>query len=189
MTDKRGRIKTKTTTVKRTVTIKQPVSAISLNLGDATIARTQKVKLIPGISPATASNKKVKWTSSNPRVASVSSSGVVTGKAGGTALITCRATDGSGAAVSCTVNVTPIYTTGVRMSKAALTVKLGKTASLRATVAPRNTDFKTVIWASSNPAVVTVDAKGRVRAVTPGSAVITATTIGGQVASCTVTVP
>ncbi len=187
--DKKGRVKTKITTVKKTVTVQQPVSSISLNLGNTTIARTQKVKLMTGISPATASNKKVKWTSSNPKVASVSSSGVVTGKSGGTAVITCRAADGSGASASCTVNVTPIYTTGVKMNKTALTVKLGKTASLKATVAPKNTDFKTVTWASSNPAVATVDAKGKVRAVASGTAVITATTNGGQVASCTVTVP
>ncbi len=187
--DKKGKIKTKTTTVKKTVTVQQPVSSISLNLGNTTIARTQKVKLMTGISPATASNRKVKWTSSNPKVASVSSSGVVTGKSGGTAVITCRAADGSGASASCTVNVTPIYTTGVKMNKAALTVKLGKTASLKATVAPKNTDFKTVTWASSNPAVATVDAKGKVRAVASGTAVITATTNCGQVASCTVTVP
>ena len=187
--DRKGHVKTKITTVKKTVTVKQPVASISLNLGDTTIARTQRVKLMTGISPATASNKKVKWTSSNPKVASVSSSGVVTGKAGGTAVITCRATDGSGASASCTVNVTPIYTTGVKMNKTALTVKLGKTASLKATVAPRNTDFKKVTWASSNPGVATVDAKGKVRAVASGTAVITVTTNGGQVASCTVTVP
>ena len=187
--DKKGRVKIKTVKIKKTVTVQQPVSSISLSLVDTTIARTQKVKLMTGISPATASNKKVKWTSSNPKVASVSSSGVVTGKAGGTAVITCRAADGSGASASCTVNVTPIYTTGVKMSKAALTVKPGKTASLKATVAPKNTDFKTVTWASSNPGVATVDAKGKVRAVASGTAVITATTNGGQVASCTVTVP
>ena len=187
--DKKGKIKMKTITVKKTVTVQQPVSSISLNTGNTALARTQKVKLIPGISPATASNKKLKWTSSNPKVAAVSSAGVVTAKAGGTAVITCTATDGSGAAASCTVNVTPIYTTGVKMSKAALTVKLGKTAALKATVAPKNTDFKTVTWISSNPGVAVVDAKGKVRAVAPGTAVITATTSGGQTAACTVTVP
>ena len=187
--DKKGKIKMKTITVKKTVTVQQPVSSISLNMGNAALARTQKVKLIPGISPATASNKKLKWTSSNPKVAAVSSAGVVTAKAGGTAVITCMATDGSGASASCTVNVTPIYTTGVKMSKSALTVKLGKTAALKATVAPKNTDFKTVTWASSNPGVAVVDAKGKVRAVAPGTAVITATTSGGQTAACTVTVP
>ncbi len=188
MTDKKGKVKTKITSVKKTVTIKQPVSSVSLNIGDATITRTQKVKLISGIAPVTASNKKVKWTSSNKKVATVSSSGVVIGKAGGTAVITCTAADGSGASASCTVNVTPIYTTGVKISKAALTVKLNKTASLKATVMPKNTDFKTVTWASSDSSIVTVDAKGKLSGIAPGIAMITVTAHGGQTATCTVTV-
>ncbi len=181
--------KTKTTTIKKTITVKQPVASVSLNLSDTTIARTQKVKLIPIISPIRASDKKVKWTSSNPKVAAVSSAGVVTGKAGGTAVITCTAKDGSGASASCTVNVTPIYTTGIKLSKAALTLRTGKSGSLKATISPKNTDFKTVTWASSNPGVVTVDAKGKLKAIAPGTAVITAATSGGQTVSCAVTVP
>ncbi len=187
--DKKGKVKIKTTTVKKTITVNQLVENISLNLGNTTIARTQKVKLMSSVAPATASNKKLTWKSSNPKVAAVSSSGVVTGKAGGTAIITCTAKDGSGAAASCTVNVTPIYPTGLKMSKSALTVKLGKTAALKATIAPKNTDYKTVTWTSSNPAVATVDAKGKVKAVASGTAVITATTSNGIAASCTVTVP
>ena len=186
--DKKGRVKTKTTTIKKTITVNQPVASITLNIGDTTIARTRKVKLIPAFAPATASNKKVKWTTSNKKVATVSSSGVVTGKAGGTAVITCRAQDGSGALASCTVTVTPIHPTGLRMSKAALTIKTGKTSSLKATVAPKNTDFKTVTWTSSNPGIASVDAKGKIKGLAPGVVTITATTSNGLSASCTVTV-
>ncbi len=186
--DKKGRVKTKTTTVKKTVTVQQPVSSISLNLADTTIARTQKVKLTASVTPGTASNKKLTWKSSNSKVAAVSSAGVVTGKAGGTAVISCTAKDGSGVTASCTVTVTPIYPAGLKLSKAALTLKTGKTAALKATIAPKNTDFKTVTWASSNPAVATVDAKGKVKAIAPGTATITATTSNGIAAVCTVTV-
>ena len=186
--DKRGRVKTKTTTVKKNITVNQVVESISLNLTDTTIARTQKVKLTTAFAPATASNKKVKWTTSNKKVATVSSAGVVTGKAGGTAVITCRAQDGSGASASCSVTVTPINPTGLKLSKSALTVKTGKTSSLKATVAPKNTDFKTVTWTSSNPAIVSVDAKGKLKGIAPGTVTITATTSNGLSASCTVTV-
>ncbi len=186
--DKKGRVKTKTTTIKKTITVQQPVSWISLNLADTTIARTQKVKLTASIAPGTASNKKLTWKSSNPKVAAVSSAGVVTGKTGGAAVITCTAKDGSGVSVSCTVTVTPIYPAGLKMSKAALTLKTGKTAALKATIAPKNTDYKTVTWASSNPAVATVDAKGKVKAIATGTATIAATTSNGITAVCTVTV-
>ena len=186
--DKKGKVKTKTTRVKKTITVQQPVASVTLNTNNATIARKGTVKLAASIAPGTASNKKLKWTSSNPKIASVSGTGVVSGKAGGTAVITCTAKDGSGASASCTVKVTPIYPTRVKMSKATLTVKLGKTAALKATVLPKTTDFKTVTWTSSNPAVAMVDAKGKVKAVSSGTAVITATTSTGQEASCTVTV-
>lgn len=189
MTDSRGRMKTKTTTIKKTVTVNQPIASISLNLTDITIARKGKVKLSASINPASASNKKLTWKSSNAKVASVSSSGVVVGKSGGTAVITCTAKDGSNVSASCTITVTPIYPTGVKMNKTKLTVKAGKTASLKATVLPSTTDFKAVTWASSNPAVATVDAKGRVRAISSGTAVVTVTTNNGLTASCTVTVP
>ncbi len=188
MTDSKGKVKTKTTTVKKTVTVKQLVATVSLSKTDATVMRTQKVKLTAAIVPTTASRKSVTWKSSNTKVASVSSSGVVTGKSAGTAVITCTAKDGSGITASCTVTVTPITVTGLRLSKAALTVRAGRSYSLRATVLPRNTDFKTVTWQSSNPAVATVSAKGKVKGIAPGTVTITATANNGMTASCTVTV-
>ena len=187
-TDRRGRIVTKVTTVKKKITVKQLVDSLSLSASNITIAKAQKLKLTTSIAPASASNKKVTWTSSNKRVATVSSSGVVTGKGAGTAVITCKARDSSGVVSTCTVMVIPIYPTGVKLSKSALSVKMGKTATLSATVAPRKTDFKIVTWTSINPAVATVDARGRVRGMAPGTAIITATTSNGLTASCGITV-
>ncbi len=188
MTDSKGRVKTKTTTVKKTVTVKQPVASISLSQYNATIMRTQKLKLTASVAPSTASNRNVKWTTSNKRAATVSSSGVITAKGVGTAVITCTAKDGSNISASCTVTVTPIYPTAVKISKTATTVKAGKTATLKATVMPKNTDFKAVVWQSSDPAVATVDAKGKIRGIAPGIVTITATTSNGIITACTVTV-
>ena len=186
--DRRGRTVTKTVRTTKTVTVYQPVSSISLNMSDVTIARTNRIKLACGINPATASNKKVRWVSSNPRVASVSGAGVVTGKAGGTAVITCIAKDGSGAQASCVVNVTPIYPSGIRISRGSLLVKVGRTGSLSATVLPKNTDFKSVSWSTSDPNIATVDGRGRVRGISPGTALVTVSNAFGQNASCLVTV-
>ena len=186
--DKKGKVRTKTTTVKKTITVIQPVASVSLNVTSQTIAPKQKLKLTAAVAPATASNKKLTWKSSNPKVAAVSSSGVVTGKAGGTAVITCTTKDGSGVSASCIVTVTPVYPTALKISKAAVTMKAGKTVSLKATIAPKATDFKTVVWTSSNPAIAVVDAKGRVKALSSGTAVITAATSNGISVICTVTV-
>lgn len=61
---------------------------------------------------------------------------------------------------------------------------------LTATVLPENTTDKSVQWSTSNPEVATVDANGRVSAVGMGTAVITATALGGDnvSASCEITV-
>lgn len=186
--DSKGKVKSKTTSIKKTVTVKQPVGSISLNISNAVIARTKTLKLSANIVPTTASNKKVKWSSSNSKVATVSSAGVVTGKAGGTAVIYCRAQDGSGAVASCTVTVTPIYPTGLKMSKSSASVKPGKTVSLKATISPSKTDFKNIKWYSGNPAVATVDSKGKVKGISQGTAVIYASTSNGIIAKCNVTV-
>lgn len=161
--------------------------SIALNQSDVTIMRTQKVTLTASFAPDDAS-KKVKWTSSNGKVATVSSKGVVTGRKAGTAVITCTARDGSGVSASCTVTVLPINPTSVRISKTAITLKPNKTVSLKATVSPRNTDFKSVTWTSDNPGVATVTSRGKVKGVGEGTATITASTVNGIIANCTVTV-
>lgn len=65
----------------------------------------------------------------------------------------------------------------------------GESDTLTATVAPDNATDKTVTWTSSNPAVATVDANGKVTAVDAGTATITVTTAdGAKTATCSVTV-
>ncbi len=73
-----------------------PVSSIKIS-GNTSVVKKSSVTLKANVSPTNAYNKTVKWSSSNPSIASVSSSGVVTGKAIGTATITAMATDGTGA--------------------------------------------------------------------------------------------
>ena len=66
----------------------------------------------------------------------------------------------------------------------------GATRALSATVAPEDAMNRAVTWTSSNPAVATVDDNGLVRAVGPGTATITVTTVeGGFTDSIVVTVP
>lgn len=81
------------------------VNKVKLNAAKKTVHAGKKVTLRTTVTPATASNKKVKWTTSDKKIASVTTGGVVTGKKAGTATITATATDGSGKKATCKVTV------------------------------------------------------------------------------------
>lgn len=88
-----------------------------------------------------------------------------------------------------TLTVNPVPVTGVTLDKNTLVLFTGESATLTATVAPENATDKTVTWVSSNPAIVTVDGSGHVKAVAAGTANITVTTTdGNKTAVCAVTV-
>lgn len=191
------------------VTVKIPtvvkVSRVSLNKNDlALTSKGQSYQLSASVAPSNASNKSVKWTSGNPKVATVSSSGKVTAVANGNTTITATAADGSGKKDICAVTVnipkpadpTPTPTPSVvKVSSVSLNpsslslTKKGQTARLSATVSPSNATNKSINWSSSNSNVATVN-NGVVTAVGNGSATITATAAdgSGKRASCSVTV-
>lgn len=191
------------------VTVKIPtvvkVSRVSLNKNDlALTSKGQSYQLSASVAPSNASNKSVKWTSGNPKVATVSSSGKVTAVANGNTTITATAADGSGKKDICAVTVnipkpadpTPTPTPSVvKVSSVSLNpsslslTKKGQTARLSATVSPSNATNKSINWSSSNNNVATVS-NGVVTAVGNGSATITATAAdgSGKRASCSVTV-
>lgn len=146
------------------------------------------LKLTAAVEPAGAS-QSVKWKSSSRGRATVTGGNVAIKKRGNVT-ITAVAEDGSRvsarvvlkiAAISKTVNVGGVST-----------LPAGKTARLTAQVLPRDTTDKKVTWSSSNPAVLSVDSRGRIRAgqVTSATTVtITATARdGGAVGKRTITV-
>ena len=82
-----------------------------------------------------------------------------------------------------------VAVTGVTVAPATLTLEVGQTGALTATVAPATATNKAVTWTSSAPAIATVDASGTVKGVSPGTATITVKTAdGGKTATCAVTV-
>ncbi len=79
--------------------------------------------------------------------------------------------------------------TSVSLNRTSLQMTTGEAFNLSASVSPSTATNRTVTWTSSAPGVATVSSTGRVRAVSPGTATITATTEnGGKIARCYVTV-
>jgi len=124
------------------------------------------------------SGRAVAWVSSNTTVATVSSSGLVTGKVAGTATITATSEGQSGTSAITVVHV-PVASVAVAPPSA--TVQVGSTVQLTAT--PKDAGGnpltgRTVTWASGNTSVATVSPSGLVSGATVGSTTITATSEG-----------
>ena len=167
-----------------------PVQSVSLDQSQIDLEVGQTTLLTATITPLDATNKSVTWTSSNTSIATVSSSGVVTAKATGQAIITVKTNDG-GKKATCSVRVSAatVAVTGVRLNKTFLSMNAGDTQTLTATVTPSNATNKTVTWSSSNTSIATVSSSGVVTAKVTGQATITVKTDdGGFTATCSVTV-
>ena len=180
------------TTASCSFTVKRLVTAITLDKTSISMERGKNdvtETIIATVTPSDASNTSVSWSSSDLSVAKVSSEGVVTGLARGNAVITARASDGSGVSAQCAVEIYQ-YVAGITLSETSLTLKEGQIQTVTATVAPATANDKTITWLSLNPSVATVDNTGKITAVSKGSTAIrvTANDGSGESSTCYVTV-
>jgi parallel beta-helix repeat protein len=146
-------------------------------------------------------NRTVTWSSSDPTVASVSSSGVITALKTGTTTIDASVLSVSGSLVSsdtllslstnkgsggkklghAKITVTPLPVSSLLMSPATVSLGIGATAQVAAT--PLDSSGKpvsgyTVTWSSANSAVATVSSTGLVKGAAFGSTTVIATVNG-----------
>lgn len=134
------------------------------------------------VTPVT-SKEKVTYSSSNKKVATVSSKGVIKAKKAGTAKITVKSGKKK---VVVTVKVTGVKTTNLSGVPAAKNVSKGKSFKIKAIATPKNTDEK-ITFKSSNKKVATVTSKGVVKGLKKGTATITVQS-GSKKMTCKVTV-
>ena len=133
-----------------------------------TLKKGKKVTLRPVLSPIT-TQEKISYTSSDKKIVSVTSAGVITAKAAGTAKITVKS--GSKKAVV-TVIVPKTATKSINGIPSKQTLKKGKSITLKVKLNPSNSDEK-VTYVSSNKKVAVVDSKGKITAKGKGTAMIT----------------
>jgi uncharacterized protein YjdB len=178
-----GRVRA-TTTVTVVAAVARPATGVRLNRTTLDINTGQSSRLTATVSPSNATLNGVGWFSSDPSVATVDASGNVRGVSAGTAVIT-AVTDG-GLTVTCTVTVS-VRVTGVTLSSTTLSMRVGGTSKLTATIQPAEAAGHQVVWRSSNASIASVSADGTITAHRRGTVTITATA-GGRSVTCRVTV-
>lgn len=165
------------------------VTGISINPMEQTLDVGGVTVLTATVLPADATNKAVSWISSDPSVAIVSS-GVVTAIGAGTAIVTAVTDDGAKSA-DCIITVnTPVDTfESLTLNRTSVSVAVGKTSSLIATVKPEGIAAD-IIWTSADETIATVQ-NGTITGLKAGTTTITATLndkVTNKVATCKVTV-
>jgi len=156
----------------RTVTVSTPIVSISLAPAMIDIKLNTTSATTVTFNPTNSAVPITNWASNNTAVATVNSSGLVTGVRSGTAVITATV---SGISASRTVIVSAIPVTSIVISPRIAYIRKRLSTTLNAVVLPRNASNRTVTWSSSNTAVLTVDNSGKITAISHGIATITAT--------------
>lgn len=155
------------------VTVKELITTITLNKSYYKLGLGKTYQLVAKINSANASNQKLSWTSSNKKIVTVDSKGRIKGIALGTAKVTVRALDGSGAYATCTVRVTRLVTS-ISLDVNYITIVQGKSKKINAVVRPSNATYKVPLWSSNNKDIAIVNKSGVITALSPGNAIITA---------------
>lgn len=168
------------------ITIQIPTVSISLDETSKVMYVGQSARLSYLIVPSNASNNVVSWTSTNPSVVAVDSTGKVSAKSVGTSVIILKTMDG-GYSVYCTITVKRVAS-GVKFDESELNLKTGETYYIKSTLTPKDSTDTVLTWTSSDAKVAVVDNKGKVVAKAAGTTIIMAKTESGGVAYCKVTV-
>ena len=171
-----------------------PVSSIIITTTQDHISDLgQSLSLNTQILPANATDQSLTWTSSNPNVATISTSGVVTSVNFGEVIITAEANDGSAVSVAQQIEVISssnfIPVTSITLSASSNTINsFGGTLVISPTISPADATDQSLIWTSSDNSVATVSQSGVVSAITNGQTIIMAMTNDGSGATAEFTV-
>ncbi|MGQ0715382.1 MAG: Ig-like domain-containing protein [Gemmatimonadaceae bacterium] len=161
------------------VTVQPP--SVSLSVGEAR-------QLTVSVNPATTGT--LLWSTSNDGVAGVSTAGLVTARAAGTARVTASVAGVSAGADVSVSAAPPAAVASVAISPSAAGVQVGGTTQLAATARDASGNVlagRAIAWGSSNPSIASVSSTGLVSGAAVGQATISATS-EGQSGSSAITV-
>ncbi len=156
---------------------------LSLTQSDLNIGDT--LTLTATISPQNTDFQNVTWSSSDDSIATVDNGLVKALKAG---IVDISARTDNGLSAICKVYITEKSVTALTVTPSIKTLTVGDKFSIGVNVFPTDAENQTIYWKSSDTAIVSVDSDGNIVAHNPGKAVITATTVNGISATCSITV-
>ena len=172
------------------VTVSPAPTGVKISPTALTLGKGESYTLKGKVLPNDAKNKTCKWYTSRSSVAAVSSTGRVTARAVGTAVITAKTVNGKKATCKVTVKAMP---TSVKISPTALTLGKGESYTIKEnTNSGSYAHAANLKWTSTNTRVVTVKKgsgnKAALKAVGTGTASVRVTLYNGKTATCRVTV-
>ncbi|MDE5773046.1 MAG: Ig-like domain-containing protein [Muribaculaceae bacterium] len=148
------------------------VTSITIIPSETSLMVDETIYVEAIVSPENATTKSVKWSSSNPEIARVSQTGIVTGIYPGDVTVTATAIDGSNISAECNITVKGIPVQEIILNSLSVQLEADETFELLATVWPVNAHDKSLGWCSLDESVAVVDNSGIVTAVNRGTAVI-----------------
>ncbi len=163
----------------------EPVTSISITGEESKVLPIgETYKITYEILPSNASNKNVKFTSSNSSIASVSENGTVTSKSTGTATITVTTVDGSKTA-SITIYAGP-HVESISINNTDSDLHVGDKVQIKVTISPSDASLQKFTYSTSNSEIASITEDGVVTALKTGQLRITVTTLDeGKSASVT----
>ncbi|MGB5989485.1 MAG: Ig-like domain-containing protein [Marinifilaceae bacterium] len=153
---------------------------ISITVGD-------KKNLTLKLTPSNATNKNIKWESTNNEIAIVEHGTITALKVG---KVSIYAIAPNGIRTKCKVNIKEkeIKATAIKIHTDKATIKLGAKKVLNILFTPLNSTNRTIIWTSSDKKIATVASTGQVISLTAGKTTITATSDNALVSTCEITI-
>lgn len=162
---------------------------VVLNVKNTIIEEGKTFQLIASVKPKETSNKKCNWFSDNTEIATVDENGIVNALKPGKVNITVATINDLTAICNVEVSSKPIMVSSVALSTNNLTLKVGASEALTASISPSDATNKDLLWKSSENDIVSVSKTGLVSAKAIGEALVTVTSVdGAKTAQCKVIV-
>lgn len=169
------------------INVTNPVQSISLSKNLVELEAEESETITASCTPSNADDVTISWHSKDATIATVAEGRINAIRVGETEVV---AKSVNGVEAICKVIVNPTIATSVKLNKNSLSLTTGNSDKLEATVLPAKTTNKVVKWESTASNIVSVDGSGNVKALSNGTAKISAITTDGSNLSdeCVVTV-